>query len=89
MAINQAGAYIRKTGMSVLAYTKSYNETWRGLMETQHRFAFQGALDRSVLTTWTLLFGRLQKRNENAAKLLICGDSLIIGISAMSYSNRP
>ena len=40
-------------------------------METQHRFASQGPLDRSVLTTWTLLFRRLEKRSEHAAKLLI------------------
>ena len=39
LAINQAGAYIRMTGTSVLAYIKLYNEAWRKLMETQHRFA--------------------------------------------------
>ena len=58
LAINQAGAYIRTTGTSVLAYIKLYNEAWSELMETQHRFASQGTLDRSVLTTWTLLFRR-------------------------------
>ncbi len=43
-------------------------------METQHRFASQGPLDRSVLTTWTLLFRRLEERSGHAAKLLIlCG----------------
>ena len=71
MAINQAGAYIRTTGISVLAYIKLYNEAWRKLMERQHRFASQGPLDCSVLTTWTLLFARLEERNSHAAKLLI------------------
>ena len=40
-------------------------------METQHRFASQGPLDQSVLTTWTLLFERLEERSGHAAKLLI------------------
>ena len=40
-------------------------------METQHRFAPQEPLDRSVLTTWTLLFRRLEERSANADKLLI------------------
>ncbi len=71
MAINQGGAYIRTTGTSVLAYIKFYNEAWSNLMETQHRFASQGPLDRSVLTTWTLLFRRLEERSGHAAKLLI------------------
>ena len=71
LAINQAGAYIRTTGTSVLAYIKLYNEAWKNLMETQHRFASQGPLDRSVLTTWTLLFSRLEEKSGNAAKLLI------------------
>ncbi len=71
LAINQAGAYIRTTGTSVLAYIKLYNEAWSKLMETQHRFASQGPLDPSVLTTWTLLFRRLEERNGHAAKLLI------------------
>ena len=71
LAISQAGAYIRTTGTSVLAYIKLYNEVWRKLIETQHRFASQGPLDPSVLTTWTLLFRRLEERNGHAAKLLI------------------
>ena len=71
LAINQAGAYIRKTGTSVLAYMKLYNEAWGKLMETQHRFSTQGPLDRSVLTTWTLLFRRLEEQNKNAAKFLL------------------
>ena len=40
-------------------------------METQHRFAAQGPLDRSILTTWTLLFRRLEEQNGDAAKLLL------------------
>ena len=40
-------------------------------METQHQFASQGPLDRSVITTWTLLFSRLQEKSGHAAKLLI------------------
>ena len=71
LAINQAGAYIRTTGLSVLAYIKLYNEAWKNLMETQHQFVSQGPLDRSVLTTWTLLFRRLEERSKHAAKLLI------------------
>ena len=71
LAINQAGAYLRTTGTSVLAYIKLYNESWQKLMETQHRFTSHGPLDRSVLTTWTISFGRLKERSANAAKLLI------------------
>ena len=71
LAINQAGAYIRTTGVSVPAYIKSYNEAWKNLMETQHQFASRGPLDRSVTTTWTLLFSRLQEKSGHAAKLLI------------------
>ena len=40
-------------------------------MESQHLFASQGSPDRSVLTTWTLLFRRLEERNGHAAKLLL------------------
>ncbi len=40
-------------------------------MESQHRFASQGPLDCSVLTTWTLLFRRLKERSGHAAKLLL------------------
>ena len=40
-------------------------------MESQHRFASQGSQDRSVLTTWTLLFRQLEEHNFHAAKLLI------------------
>ncbi len=71
LAINQSGTYIRVTGMSVLEYIKLHNEAWKNLMETQHRFASQGPLDRSILTTWTLLFRRLEERNGHAAKLLL------------------
>ena len=71
MAINQAGAYLHTTGIIVLAYIKLYNEAWQKLVETQHRFTSHGPPDRSVLTTWTLLFGRLKQRSANAAKLLI------------------
>lgn len=48
LAINQAGTYIRTTNISVLAYIKLSNEIWRKLMETQHRFASQGPLDRII-----------------------------------------
>ncbi len=71
LAINQAGAYLRTTGINVLAYMKLYDEAWGKLMENQHRFATQGPQDRSVLTTWTLLFRRLEERNGHAAKLLL------------------
>ena len=71
LAINQAGAYIRTTGTSVLAYMKLYDEAWGKLMEAQHRYASHGPLDHSVMTTWTLLFRRLEEKNGNAAKLLL------------------
>ena len=51
---------------------KLYNEAWPKLMENQHRFPSHGPLlDRSVLTTWTLLFRHLKERSANAAKLLV------------------
>lgn len=71
LAINQASTYIRTTSISVLGYIKLYHEAWKNLMESQHQFASQGSLDSSVLTTWTLLFRRLEERNCHAAKLLL------------------
>lgn len=67
LAINQAGAYIRTTGISVLAYIKVYNEVWRKLMETQHRFASQGPLDRIFFNDLGPSFRR-SRRTEGSCR---------------------
>lgn len=47
------------------------NEARKKLLESQHRYASQEPLDRSVLSTWTLGLSKLQERSGHLAKLLI------------------
>lgn len=71
LALNQAGSYMRKTGMTVIEYIELYEQEWRRLMEKQHSFALRENTDRSIMTTWTLSFNALRSQSDAAANLLV------------------
>ncbi|CAD0032314.1 unnamed protein product, partial [Aureobasidium pullulans] len=70
IALTQAGAYIRQTGVSVAEYMDHYNSTWQQLMEKQDEYCLQEDLERSVLTTWKISYEQVRSRSEGASNLL-------------------
>ena len=56
LALAQAGAYIRATGLTVEEYTAYYDETWDKLMAYQNLYPLQEYAERSVLTTWKMSY---------------------------------
>jgi tetratricopeptide (TPR) repeat protein len=70
LALTQAGSYMRETNMSALTYAKHYDRTWGRLMKGQDRFPLEEYGDRSVLTTWTMSYGQVQRQSDEAAWLL-------------------
>ncbi|THZ29404.1 TPR-like protein [Aureobasidium pullulans] len=70
IALTQAGAYIRQTGVSVAEYMDHYNSTWQQLMEKQYEYCLQEDSERSVLTTWKISYEQVRSRSEGASNLL-------------------
>jgi tetratricopeptide (TPR) repeat protein len=73
LALTQAGSYMRETNMSAATYAEHYNSTWGCLMKKQERFPLEeygDRSDRSVLTTWTMSYEQVRKKNNEAACLL-------------------
>jgi tetratricopeptide (TPR) repeat protein len=70
LALVQAGAYIQQTNMPVEEYLEHYKDTWVTLMAYQERYPLQEYGERSVLTTWQLLYKQVQAAKPEAAKLL-------------------
>jgi tetratricopeptide (TPR) repeat protein len=70
LALTQAGSYMRETNASASTYAKHYNQTWERLMKSEALFPLQEYGDRSVLTTWTMSYGQVQRQSEDAALLL-------------------
>ncbi|THY70356.1 TPR-like protein [Aureobasidium pullulans] len=70
IALTQAGAYIRQTGVSVAEYMDHYNSTWQQLMEKQDEYCLQEDSERSVLTTWKISYEQVRSRSEGASNLL-------------------
>ena len=58
---------MRETDINVLEYMKLYEESWGELMTQQHHHNATG----SILTYLTISFNELQKKNQDAANLLI------------------
>lgn len=56
--------------MTASDYVKHYDSTWEDLIKKQDRFPLQEYADRSVLTTWTILYKQVQSQSEEAASLL-------------------
>ena len=80
LALTQAGAYLRQTGMSVREYVECYDKTWSELMEEHHEDPQQEYAQRSVLTTWSISYEQVRRQRQEAANLLKlwafldCGD---------------
>ncbi|RYO26148.1 hypothetical protein AA0113_g12537, partial [Alternaria arborescens] len=70
LALTQAGSYMRETNASATTYAKHYSQTWERLMESEARFPLEEYGDRSVLTTWTISYGQVQRQSKEAAWLL-------------------
>lgn len=70
IALTQAGAYIRQTGVSVAEYMDHYNSTWQQLMEKQDDYCLQEDSERSVLTTWKISYEQVRSRSEGASNFL-------------------
>ncbi|KAH6383964.1 hypothetical protein HBI60_252390 [Parastagonospora nodorum] len=70
LALTQAGSYMRETNASASAYAKHYSRTWERLMKSEARFPLEEYGDRSVLTTWTISYGQVQRQSKEAAWLL-------------------
>ena len=73
LAIAQAGAYLQESGVGVRTYLKIYEQQWKELMESGDRndAPLQDYPNRSVWTTWTISYNAVQKKDKNAANLLL------------------
>ncbi|KAF2022639.1 hypothetical protein EK21DRAFT_10345, partial [Setomelanomma holmii] len=61
---------MRETNTSASTYARHYNRTWERLMKSQARFPLEEYGNRSVLTTWTISYGQVQRQSKEAAWLL-------------------
>jgi tetratricopeptide (TPR) repeat protein len=61
---------MRETNVSASTYAKHYSRTWERLMKSEARFPLEEYGDRSVLTTWTISYGQVQRQSKEAAWLL-------------------
>jgi hypothetical protein len=61
---------MRERNMSALTYAEHYNDKWKQLMKKEGRFLLKEYGDRSVLTTWAMLYEQVQKQSEEAARLV-------------------
>jgi tetratricopeptide (TPR) repeat protein len=69
MAIVIAGAFMRETGTSITEYLQYYKASWSDLQlhSNPERQYQQG----NMLQTWMISYREIQKRDRNAAKLLL------------------
>jgi hypothetical protein len=70
LALVQAGAYIRATGLTVEKYMIHYGKTWDRLMTHQDRYPLQEYAERSVLTTWKMSYEQVRAVKPESAMLL-------------------
>ena len=73
LALAQAAAYLRESGIDFATYTKFYKQQWKDLMESQHRAGtpLQDYPHGSVWTTWTISYNEIRAKNKAAANLLL------------------
>ncbi|KAJ5960513.1 uncharacterized protein N7479_007663 [Penicillium vulpinum] len=68
LAIVIAGSYIRQTGASIARYLQLYQESWSSLqLQSKPGRQYQG----NMLQTWLISYHEIQKRDSNAARLLL------------------
>jgi tetratricopeptide (TPR) repeat protein len=68
LALDQAGAYLEATGMSLVSYLQIYQQHRADLL--QERRGQEHDHPEPVATTWSLSFQRVEERNAAAAELL-------------------
>ncbi|MDQ2887902.1 MAG: TIR domain-containing protein, partial [Chloroflexota bacterium] len=68
LALDQAGAYLEATGMSLDEYQRLY-QTHRRLLSQERRSLVEDHPE-AVATTWSLAFERVEEKNAAAADLL-------------------
>lgn len=72
LALAQAAAYCRETGLDTASYVRLYKQHWDDLMRPDPR-SDSPLLDydqRSIGTTWAISFRAVETRSKNAANLL-------------------
>ena len=69
LAIEQAGAYIHTSSMDISTYLQTYTKNAKGLLESVP--AIWNYRNETVLTTWENSFAAIQKRDPDAAYILL------------------
>ncbi len=70
LALAQAAAYLRETGLDVASYVRLYTEQWDHLMSSDEGDSPLVDYEQSVGTTWTISFKAIKAKSESAANLL-------------------
>lgn len=70
LAIDQAGAYIFQEDISFASYLELYRENKKDLLQKKP-VAFDSQYDECVFTTWETSYQLLEKRDKEAAQLLV------------------
>ena len=73
LAIAQASAYLRQSGIGVAKYIQFYKQQWKSLMESQDRtgMPLRDYPGRSIWTTWTISYYAIRAKSIAAANLLL------------------
>lgn len=76
LAIEQAAAYIRETGIEITSYLKMFNECERNQQELLEEALPSANQDRkrsdsrAVMTTWNVTIDKIQEKNPRSVQLL-------------------
>ncbi|CAK7223200.1 hypothetical protein SBRCBS47491_005129 [Sporothrix bragantina] len=95
LALAQAAAYRRETGLDITSYVRLYKQQWDDLMTSniESGSPLMDYAQRSVGTTWTISFKAIETRSRNAANLLrvwafIANKDLWYGLLQAAAVNR-
>ncbi|KAK3073438.1 hypothetical protein LTR53_005016 [Teratosphaeriaceae sp. CCFEE 6253] len=69
LALVQAGAYLKQTGMTVDKYLTFYDTKWAELMESKNQSLLQD-YDKGILATWAMSYEQVRRRQPAAARVL-------------------
>jgi tetratricopeptide (TPR) repeat protein len=74
LALDQAGAYIKKTGCDITGYLEVYHQQWPHLLKQRGGIGGKSPAYHPdpVATTWSLSFQKVEERDPMAADLLRC-----------------
>ncbi|KAF2157725.1 hypothetical protein K461DRAFT_326006 [Myriangium duriaei CBS 260.36] len=73
LALAQAGAYLKETGVGIKTYLRYYHEHWEDIARStdDEDSILQDYPERSIWTTWTISFDAIHRNNPSAANLLV------------------